>query len=111
MEVREIRLTADDMKGAEAAFARGTVPVILSLSAFDVPQSFTVDPQGVNIRVTFNYIDQEPSEERFVDEGLTVSIGKNSGKVLGFTVKQNAQLAREITVRIAQGVDQQIRHS
>lgn len=106
-----IRLNPEDMKEAQAAFARGDVPVILSLSAYDIPHSVTIGTEPSSLRITFNYIDQEPAEDRVVDDGLIVSIGKNSGKVLGFIVKPDAQRPREITVRMVHGVDEQIRRA
>jgi hypothetical protein len=102
------KLTPEDMKEEHSALASGEIPVILSLSAYDVPNSFTVTVVGDSLRIDFGYIDREAAEHRSVDDRLTVLLGKNSGKVLGFIVKPDAQRPREITVRIAHGVDEQM---
>jgi hypothetical protein len=110
--MQTIRLTPEDvMPEQEHALAHGTVPVILSLSAYDIPNSLSVEPQGGQLRITFNYVDQEEAIARSADHDLTVLVGKNSGKVLGFVVRPDARKAREITVRIVQGVDEQLRRA
>lgn len=102
------KLSPEDMKEEQPALARGEIPVILSLSAYDVPNSFTVTAVGDSIRIDFGYIDREEAEQRSVDDRLIVLLGKNSGKVLGFIVKPDAQHPQEITVRIVHGVDEQM---
>jgi hypothetical protein len=108
--MQTIRLTPEDvMPEQERVFAHGNVPVVLSLSAYDIPKSLSVEPQGGELRITFNYVDHEEAIARRADHDLTVLVGKNSGKVLGFVVKPDARQPREITVRIVQGVDEQLR--
>lgn len=110
--MQTIRLTPEDvMPEQERVLAHGTVPVILSLSAYDIPNSLSVEPQGGQLRITFNYVDNEEAVARPADHDLTVLTGKNSGKVLGFVVKPDARKPREITVRIVQGVDDQLRRA
>jgi hypothetical protein len=106
-----IRLTPEDvMPEPEAAMAHGDVPVILSLSAYDTPSSLNVEnPGGGILRISFDYVDREARVARPVDDDLTVFVGKNSGKVLGFEVRRNARKPREIAVRIVEGVDAQLR--
>jgi len=110
--MQTIRLTPEDViPEQEHTLAHGTVPVVLSLSAYDIPKSVSADLQGGQLRITFNYVDNEESVARPADHDLTVLVGKNSGKVLGFVVKSDARKPREITVRIVQGVDEQLRRA
>src|SRR5439155_12516273 len=64
------------------------VPISLSLSAFDVPQSMTVqeDVASGGIRITFRYLDDEQATQQRLTPQLTALIGKNSHKLLCFVV-------------------------
>lgn len=106
-----IRLTPEELTPErEWGVAHGTVPVMLSQSTFDIPTSLTIEPDGGILRITFNYPDREEPEvrPRSGPGDLTFSLGKNSGKVLGLVVTRGAQNPHDITVRIAEGVDQEI---
>jgi hypothetical protein len=93
--------------------ARDGVPVVLSLSAYDIPVSLRVDESrdgGDKISITFTYLDAEPPRAIAVDDHLTVMVGASSGKVLGFRVAA-ADNPHDIIVRIVAGVEQQLRHT
>jgi hypothetical protein len=105
-----VTLTPQELLSNSLTMARGQIPVILSLSAYDVPSSFTVRPHGDRVQITFNYVDHEESVDHVVDQDLTVRLGRNSGKVLAFLVKPKHE-PQEIIVRIVEGVDQQIQRA
>ena len=110
--MQTIRLTPEDVTSEqEPSMAHGDIPVILSLSVYDIPSSLTVAPEKGLLRITFNYVDNEESVSRYVDDDLTVLVGKSSGKVLGFVVKPNTRQPREIIVRIVHGVDEQLQRA
>src|SRR5437867_12791960 len=90
---------------AEHAVTRGGVPVILSLSAFDVPRSVSVERDSARhtLRLTFQYVDNEQAVAETVNPDLIVWLGQNSGKVLALEVKEAP--AWDIRVRIVHGVD------
>jgi hypothetical protein len=98
-------------KSVRNILAHGKTPVGVSLSGYDVPQSLTVarDEQAGAIRITFGYVDQEEAIELKAHEGLTVLIGKNSRKLLGFIVRRPTQFPGEIQIQLDQTVDEQIR--
>jgi hypothetical protein len=102
-----IRLTSDDMREAEGAVAKGSV-VIRSLSAYDVPQTFTVDHVAGALSIRFDYIDEELSESRVLDDSLTMLVGRKSGKVLGFLVRPDVGTGRSTSDRIVEGIEQQL---
>jgi len=95
---------------AERTFTRG-VPVILSLSAFDVPRSVSVERDSARhtLRLTFQYVDNEEAVAETVNPDLIVWLGKNSKKVLALEVKGAPAL--DIQVRIVHGVDEQLRRA
>lgn len=86
------------------------VHVTVSLSAYDVPKAMTVekDEREGLIRIKFQYMDEEKAKERQVDDRLTVLLGEKSGKVLGFVLKPDRDLPRQISIRISQGADHEI---
>ena len=83
-------------------------PVVLSLSAYDLPQAVTVKREEGRIEIRFQYPDNEQDDVVIVGSDLSVILGKNSRKVLGFTVSGGRE-PKEVTVRVVQGVDAQIR--
>lgn len=106
-----LRLLPEDLVEAEASYARGSVPVILSLSAFDIPHSISVDRKDDAISITFQYLGHEEPVKRDAGPGLSVIVGKNSGKVLGFVAKRTSQQPRDITVRIVRGVEEELKRA
>lgn len=105
-----IELRPEQFVGETREMAQSGVPVLLSLSVYDIPRSLTADwdsPTGW-LHIRFDYVDQEPPVDHPVDEELKVQLGKHSGKVLGFLVSPQLKKPREITVRIVQGVDQEL---
>jgi hypothetical protein len=70
-----------------------------------VSQSLTVQKGGRPgfIRVRFTYSDQEQDDVRPLGNGLTMLVGRNSGKVLGFDIKVQAP-AHELAAQIVRGV-------
>lgn len=105
-----IHLSSEEMLKETRKVATSGVPVVLSLSTYDIPRSLAVgrDPSTRRWQIRFDYPDQEPPVDHLVDEELTVQVGKHSGKVLGFTVSAQITKPREITVRIVQGVDHEL---
>jgi hypothetical protein len=87
------------------SLTRGDSKVFVSLSSYDVPQSLTVQKGGRPgfIRVRFTYSDQEQDDVRPLGNGLTMLVGRNSGKVLGFDIKVQAP-AHELAAQIVRGV-------
>jgi hypothetical protein len=100
-------LTASDLQiPTMQARKRGGGYVALSPSAYDIPR------QNAWVKITFDYPDSEQAEQRVVDEHLTVLMGKDSGKVLGFIVantKKEPPLA--IVARIVDGVSKQFQRA
>jgi hypothetical protein len=98
----------DVVAESETAMTTGGVPVILSLSAFDVPRSVRVErgPSQHAFRLTFQYVDNEEAVVETVNPDLIVSLGKNSKKVLALEVK--GQSAWDIRLRIVEGVGEQL---
>jgi hypothetical protein len=92
----------------QTTLTTGGVPVVLSLSAFDIPHSVRVERDAAHdsFRLTFQYVDNEESTSQVVDPNLTVALGKNSKKVISLEVKGRS--ARDIRVRIVEGVDAQL---
>jgi len=90
--------------------AQGDVPVVISLSAYDIPSAVTLkrDPESGTLRISFDYVDREAAVTHIVDDALTVQLGKSSGKVLGFILKPTAQRPKDITIRIVEGVEKQL---
>jgi hypothetical protein len=106
-----VRLNPDDLKPEAEETVEGKIPVVLSLCAYDIPHSVSVrreEPHGP-IEIRFEYPDKEEDDIRRVDNSLAVILGKHSGKVLGFTV--TGLRPKDITVRVVQGVDAQIRQA
>ena len=95
------------------AMAHGNVPVVLSLSSFDVPRAINVERNDPTLlRITFQYVDYEARVDRSVGPDLIVWLGKDSGKVLGFELKRVPhQKPRDVIVRIVHGVDEQLRRA
>jgi hypothetical protein len=108
-----IQLSPEELTKESRELARHGVPVVLSLSTYDIPRSLTVDrdPSTGRWLIRFDYPDQEPHIDHSVDDELTVQLGRHSGKVLGFTVSAQITKPREITVRIVQGVDSELARS
>jgi hypothetical protein len=112
MDTTTIQLDPHDVDAVgETMMTTAGVPVILSLSAFDVPRSVSVERDEARhvLRLTFQYIDHEEPVSEVVSPDLTVSLGKNSKKVLALEVKGGS--AYEIRVRIVEGVEAQLRRA
>lgn len=105
-----IELKPEQLGKESRELAQGGVPVVLSLSAYDIPRSLTADWDKATswLHIRFDYLDQESPVNRPVDEELIVQVGKHSGKVLGFLVSPHLKKPKEITIRIVQGVEQEL---
>ena len=101
----------DVVAESQTTLTTGGVPVILSLSPFDVPRSVTVDRDASRLRLTFQYVDNEEPVIETVRPDFIVSLGKNSRKVLAVEIKGTAGSAWDIRVRIVEGVDAQLRRA
>jgi hypothetical protein len=62
--------------------------VHLFLSLYDVPREMrgNYDEQTKEFRIDFVYSDAEASSPTPLDDKITMLVGKNSGKILGFVV-------------------------
>jgi hypothetical protein len=98
---------------SERATTLGGIPIRVSASAFDVPRSIMVERDVVRhlLKIVFQYIDQEPSVESTVGPDLVVRLGQNSKKVLAFEMKGTPERARDITFRVVDGVEAQLKNA
>ena len=102
-----IRLRPEALARHMRKTMHGNEPVVLSLSAYDVPMSMTMDKSEGGYELRFEYADHEPAIDHVVDNDLTVQLGKHSGKVLGFYVRPT-KTPKDIKVRIVEGVEQEL---
>jgi hypothetical protein len=107
------RLPLDNLRVESLqATAHGKVPVILSLSAYDIPRAVKIERVASGmLSITFEYLDQEEPDNRVVDPDLTVIVGKKTEKVLGFMVNPTKTQPSDVSVRIVRGVDEQLRRA
>ena len=84
----------------------------VSASAYDVPRFMEVklDHATRVLRIEFGYPDREDSTPHEVQKGFSVLVGVNSGKLLGFVVKE-FQKPGEVTVGLIRVVDQQLQRA
>ena len=106
-----LQLTAEDVALAPMeTTVRGDVPIVISLSAYDIPTAITIDhdERTGRLKISFQYVTKDEPDERRVDDHLSVIMGARSGKVLGFSVDPKYR-ARDLSVRIVEGVEEQMK--
>ena len=96
-------------KDVVSTFTRGDSNVLVSLSSYDVPQSLTFRPQHQGlIQVRFDYPDQEQDDAKKLNECVTLILGKNSGKVLGFDLHTTPSYrAHDLALQVMRGVEEE----
>ena len=88
----------------------GDVKVSISLSVFDIPTSLTVktDEERGKMEIAFNYIDNEKAIERKRNDTISIFVGENSGKLMGFLINYGDKNPKKIAIEINEVVDNEI---
>lgn len=88
----------------------GEVEIELSLSPYDLPREVEgkLDKSTGVFHILFRYLDQEPAVARQIDDEITINVGKNSGKILGFEVQVRKGGIRQIELQTTRAVENEI---
>ncbi len=97
--------------GKETKSVRG-LSIELSLSPYDLPREVEgrLDKATAIFHIFFRYLDQEEAVPKRLNDTITMKIGKNSGKILGFEIQVEKLGIQEIAVQITHAVQSEIPH-
>ncbi len=88
---RYIWINPDRLLKAHSKETVEGIDLIVELSPYDAPKAIVgkYEKETGCFLITFEYIDKEAGTSNSYDEGITVSRGKHSGKLLGISMQVN----------------------
>lgn len=108
MAIEVKRFPLPDLKGASMTVTgQHGETVVTSAPSYDIPRilELSIDRDRRRLEIKFIYSDSEGSTAQRVDKDLTVFVGLNSGKVLGFLVENFTGAPGHVVVGLVKAID------
>ena len=77
------------------------------LSPYDIPREATLNVKEGKLRIDFNYLDEEDSVPKVIDDIHKMEIGKYSGKILSLEVNIGKRDMRDVAAKLVRTLESQ----